>query len=409
MSDDTKKFKKVWDISKQLDLIKGESISGWTAGTDVTNLATDIVHLTGKYSLTFDKSATTVAVGTISKTLDNKNGNLFALHNMKAIINLSSLTDVASVSVVIGKDASHNNVYTVADSLLATGWNQLDFDCDDPTTVNGNGIDWYNISYIAVTVTLDGASDTLTNILIDSISLFKLEESGGTVSENVNLAKVGGSTTPVSATNGLLVNLGVNNDVDVTGEVTAVGDVAHDAVDSGKPIKIGGIAHSSSQTAVSDADRVNADFTLDGKQKMAGFNETSNANRNNNVDPLNLQYLGDTLIDETNIPETTTAYAYIDMTGYRGLGIQGETSGATPTDVLTVTLEATIQDDGTAMASCDYQDVTNALTGSASFVDTDFIALIDTPLPVKYLRVKYTTSTDGGDDADLTVYIKKLY
>ena len=145
------------------------------------------------------------------------------------------------------------------------------------------------------------------------------------------------------------------------------------------------------------------------KTRSDAYDSSPQANRVGEINPLNMQFVGETLIDETNIAETTTAYAYIDMAGYRTLGIQAETSGETPTDVLTITLEATMQDDGTAAASCDYQDVTTALTGSASFVDTDFIALIDTPFAVKYLRVKYTTSTGGGDDADLTVYTKKLY
>jgi len=113
--------------------------------------------------------------------------------------------------------------------------------------------------------------------------------------------------------------------------------------------------------------------------------------------------------DLTNIAETTTAYAYLDMAGYRGFSIQGETSGATPTDVLTVTIEGTNQDDGTAPASCAYQDVTNALFGVASWVDTDFFAVADTLQSFKYIRVKYVTSTGGGNDADLTVYTKKTY
>jgi len=29
--------------------------------------------------------------------------------------------------------------------------------------------------------------------------------------------------------------------------------------------------------------------------------------------------------------------------------------------------------------------------------------------PFKYVRVKYTTSAGGGNDADLTVFTKKLY
>lgn len=43
-----------------------------------------------------------------------------------------------------------------------------------------------------------------------------------------------------------------------------VGNVAHDAVDSGSPVKIGGYASSSVPSSVSTADRVNAWFLLNG-------------------------------------------------------------------------------------------------------------------------------------------------
>ncbi len=195
----------------------------------------------------------------------------------------------------------------------------------------------------------------------------------------------------------------------MSGGLGVGGNTAHDAVDAGNPVSIGGIAKSAQQAAVAAADRVKAVFNLFGEQVMAGYTWATNSLRTEEIDPLDQKYVGETLIDENNIAQTTTAYGYIDMAGVKYLSIQAETSGTTPTDVLTVTLEASTQDDGTSPASCDYQDVTSALTGSASFVDTDFYALIDTVLPVKYLRVKYTTSTDGGNDCDLTVYTKKLY
>lgn len=46
------------------------------------------------------------------------------------------------------------------------------------------------------------------------------------------------------------------------------GDVAHDAVDSGNPIKGGGRAHSSTPTPVSNGDRVNAYFDTEGFQHV---------------------------------------------------------------------------------------------------------------------------------------------
>lgn len=54
---------------------------------------------------------------------------------------------------------------------------------------------------------------------------------------------------PATALDGLLVNLGSNNDVTVTsGAVTVTGNVANDAPDSGNPVKVGGVALSTLPT-----------------------------------------------------------------------------------------------------------------------------------------------------------------
>ena len=46
---------------------------------------------------------------------------------------------------------------------------------------------------------------------------------------------------------------------------TVSGDVAHDAADSGNPVKIGGVARAAEATAVTAGDRVNASYTLTGR------------------------------------------------------------------------------------------------------------------------------------------------
>jgi hypothetical protein len=187
------------------------------------------------------------------------------------------------------------------------------------------------------------------------------------------------------------------------------GNAAHDAVDSGNPVKVGGYAASSQRTAVSAADRVDAVYNLNGEAVIAGYDWTANALRVSEVDPISQHFVSETLAALTNIATNTTGYLYTDWDGYTIGTFQGETSGTTPTDVLTCTLEMTCQSDGTAPASCTYQDVTTALTGAASYVDTNFMWIINTPIAAKYLRTKYNTSNGGGNDADLTVYHKRLY
>lgn len=156
-----------------------------------------------------------------------------------------------------------------------------------------------------------------------------------------------------------------------------------------------------------------ADFSANGVYELGyngqdkGYDASNAANRNEIINRDTDKDTADTLLSLTNITANTTAYGYIDVENYKYLIIQNETSGTTPTDVLTLTLEATAQNDGTAAASCTYQDVTTALTGAASYVDTDCMWIIDTPVKYKYLRVKYNTSDTGGDDADLTTYVIK--
>ena len=48
------------------------------------------------------------------------------------------------------------------------------------------------------------------------------------------------------------------------------GDVAHDGVDAGEPVKVGGRADTTFQTAVADGDRVNALFDVYGVQQVRG-------------------------------------------------------------------------------------------------------------------------------------------
>lgn len=198
-------------------------------------------------------------------------------------------------------------------------------------------------------------------------------------------------------------------------DVIKLGGVAmpteHTAMPATPPVMPVGGEYRAATDTYTDGDTVIAHYDINGNQKVVdkAYDSLTQANKTAEVNPLNQQYVGETLLSLTNIAQTTTGYGYLDMSGYRYFTLQGETSGATPTDVLTVTVEATCQDDGTAAASCTYQDVTNAVFGVASWVDTDFMAVADTPQPFKYVRVKYVTSTGGGNDADLTVYAKRMY
>jgi len=154
---------------------------------------------------------------------------------------------------------------------------------------------------------------------------------------------------------------------------------------------------------------INLQTNSDGDLYIAGVSKTTNTLNAAESNPISMHYEGGTLCDLSSIAANTTDYAgYIDMAGKRTLGLHIITGGTAPTDTITVTIEATIQDDGTAPASCEYEDVTNDWFGVASLVD-DNALWISTNIPVKYVRVKYVTSNDGGDDQSLKVFYKTLY
>ena len=128
-------------------------------------------------------------------------------------------------------------------------------------------------------------------------------------------------------------------------------------------------------------------------------------------DPISQHFVSERVSETDYLDASSPYYMYIDMDGVRYLGIQ--LSLDCDAGTVTATLDATIQDDGTAPALCDYEDdVTNALVGAFSLVSaaapaTD-IWIIDTPLPVKYLRIEIALAT-GGNTGDFTINVKKLY
>lgn len=126
------------------------------------------------------------------------------------------------------------------------------------------------------------------------------------------------------------------------------------------------------------------------------------------TNPLWTRHAPITVVNETNITTNTTSYGYFNLTGYKHWGLQGITSGTTPTDILTSTVELSWQpgDDPTALS---YEDVTRKLWGVDSWVDEDFNPICNVVLGAVWGRLKYVTSNDSGNDADLTAYLARIY
>ena len=194
----------------------------------------------------------------------------------------------------------------------------------------------------------------------------------------------------------------------VDGGVSAV--VADDSAQDATPgmMNVGG-EYRASDTTYTDGDATILQTDVNGYAKIRSkaYDEGAQADKVGEVNPLSEHHEEVTLADVTD-ETSATNYYYVDMDGFRYFSFQLETSGATPADTLTVTVEATNQDDGTAQANCTYQDVTNALFGVASWVDTDAYAIADTPTAFKYVRIK-TVTAGGNNDADYTIYFKKMW
>jgi len=150
-------------------------------------------------------------------------------------------------------------------------------------------------------------------------------------------------------------------------------------------------------------------FGMTAKRRMKvrdeAFDTGTGSNKEFEINPLSDHHEESTLAAVTNGTDATYAY-YVDMDGYRNFALQTTLSGGSGT--CTMTVEATLQDDGTAAASCTYVDVTTALFGAASYTASGYHA-VDTPVPIKYLKVKIVASTGGANDADWTLYFKKQY
>jgi hypothetical protein len=129
--------------------------------------------------------------------------------------------------------------------------------------------------------------------------------------------------------------------------------------------------------------------------------------RTEEIDPLDQKLGSSTLADVTDGADGTYYY-YVDKEGFRYEGIQATLDGGSGT--VTVTIECSIQDDGTAQASCSYVDVNTSVAGVANWTATFLFTDNDQKLAAcKYVRYKVVAATAAADDADWTLFHKKWF
>ncbi len=218
-----------------------------------------------------------------------------------------------------------------------------------------------------------------------------------------NAVAEGDATRIASSLNGVQYVMLVNED----GARSPLSTDDSALIASPEMLNVGG-EYRAADTTYADGDATILQSDKNGYLKTAGkaYDSVSDSDKTTRQNPEYGQHVEETLADVTN-ETSATNYYYLDMDGYRYFSIDIDTSGATPVDTLTMTIEAGNQDDGTAQASIFYTDVTNSWFNVASVVDADVRWEKDTPVIAKYVRIK-TVTAGGNNDADYKIYAKRM-
>lgn len=105
-----------------------------------------------------------------------------------------------------------------------------------------------------------------------------------------------------------------------TGANAVMGDTAHDAADVGRPIKIGGKANAALPTAVTEGDRVDASFDLQGRQRVVTDHSVGTLGHG----VTNVTTAGtDVALAGSAVCKWVVVQAQSDNTGYIAVGITG--------------------------------------------------------------------------------------
>lgn len=192
--------------------------------------------------LTAAQAVQTAVEGTLTVGSHNvTNAGTFAVQiNGSALTALQLIDDVVYVDDADWTDGSSKHA-------LVGGLYQ-----SSPQTVTDGDVAPFNI-------TANGALHTAVQntVTITGTVTANLGSTDNTVLDNID-----------TSTSGSATSLAIMDDWDnaASDGASVSGDVAHDAVDAGEPLKIGGKAVTSIPTAVSANDRVNAQFDIYGKQ-----------------------------------------------------------------------------------------------------------------------------------------------
>lgn len=161
-----------------------------------------------------------------------------------------------------------------------------------------------------------------------------------------------------------------------------------------------GQAETGLPVAVAAGTRVKKLLDPFGRDRSAVEDISANANRVEEVDPIDQKAVYQTLCELTAIPSLTDDYLYVNLKGYKYDFFQLIIN--TVGDSVTVTTELSLQDDEPNPTLCTYEDVTLDEFLVANFTASTIVGFDDVT-EAKWLRLHYVTAGGAGDGA-LTVY-----
>jgi hypothetical protein len=338
---------------------------------------------------------TTVTTGDIN--VDNTSLSTNGLVGKAAALNADFSTAYASATTIdctgfptiIGGGFSADDVVSI--QQIATDGSVTNTYTRDDITLTAAGA-------AIVTLTVAGAAFIATDTFIVYLSVRAVDIGAGnvdTLTPRVTLATDDAGVAFLSTID--------------TSLLTVSGAVALDdsSLAPFPSILLSGGEYRASATEYADGDAAILQTDINGNLKVRtnGYDSGTDSNKVFEVNPISDHHVEETLVENATEADGTNYY-YVDMDGYKNFSAQIEVIPGSGS--MTVTLEATNQDDGTVAASCTYQDVTTALTGVASTIVDDFW-IVNTPTAFKYLRYKTVSATGAADDAGITIYHKKMY
>ena len=195
------------------------------------------------------------------------------------------------------------------------------------------------------------------------------------------------------------------------------GDVAHDAADSGDPVKTGGRARTSQIGTVANNDRTDAIFNAYGEQVLAGYDWTEQALRIIEQAPLfnhrTIQEISTGDIDTTDI-----YYYVIPFDTYKNASIQ-VISVADAAISATLSIYANNDPDANltvtdGLLASDWIDVSTEIIGVGNLAcpaatTTKDIWFLDTNMVAQYYVLVWNVTQAAAADITLDVKIKKTF